>query len=193
MKLKFLYNPFESVSDKILLFIGVITFGIGTALSWKLQMIFDGIFDIHIFKGITFNEAFAANAIDVIVLCLFLFAAGKLVNPKTRMIDILNASFISRIPVYLTTFLIVFMPIEEISDKIMTSISNKNGLQLPASEIIILLIFSCLSLFLLVYGIALLVNGFRVAANAKKSQHYIIFAIALILAEIISKLIIYYL
>jgi len=190
MKLKFLYNPFEAVPDKILLFTGIITFGIGTLLSWYFKIIFDGVFDAHLFSAITFNEVFSANAIDIIVLCLFLFAAGKLVNPKTRMIDILNISFISRIPIYLIIFLIAFTPMEEISSKIMKNISNENGLQLPFSEILILLIFSCLSLFLLAYTIVLLVNGFRVATNAKKVQHYVLFVIALIVAEIVSKFII---
>ena len=192
MKIKLLYNPFETIPDKLLMLVGIISLGIGTVISYYSQVIFDGIFDAHEFPGITFIQAFAACVVNIVVVCILLFALGKIINPKTRMIDILNTSFLSRIPIYIISIIIGLPLMKKIGTKITENLGDLPNLKFETSELIFLLAFSFFSLFMLVYSVIILVNGFRTATNAKKWQQYFGFAIVIIIAEIASKFIISY-
>ncbi len=57
-------------------------------------------------------------------------------------------------------------------------------------ELISIMAVSSILMIFLIYAIVLLVNGFRTATNLKKWQYYIYFAIALIIAEVLSKVLI---
>lgn len=187
MNWKLLFNPFEKIPEKLLLLLGIISFIIGCYFSYQFEMIFDGIFDAHEFSGILFSQAFTANAVNVITVCVFLFILGKIINPKTRMIDILNTAFISRIPIYLTAPLAAVPVVKQITEKIVASLKDIENMKLGTLDMMVLLSFSGIAMLLLVYSIVLLANGFRTATNAKKWQHYVIFGLVLLLAEIVSK------
>ena len=58
------------------------------------------------------------------------------------------------------------------------------------TDLTIVLIFGLVSILLIVYSIALLANGFKTATNVKKWHHWLLFTLALIIGEIISKRII---
>ena len=186
-----MFNPFAVKVDKLLMIIGIVTFFIGSYISWRFQMIYDGILDVHSAPLISYIEAFTSNAVNVIILCMSLLIAGKIINPKTRMIDVLNTAFLSRIPIYAVAALSSLPVIKEFEHKILNNLSDVQNLQLSTNDIMVSLVFGLVSMVLLVYAIVLIVNGFKTACNAKKWQHYAGLAVALIIAEIISKQIIY--
>ncbi len=183
-------NPFKTIADKILLLLGIVSFIIGCYLSYRFEMIYDGIFDAHEFPDILFSQAFTANTINVIVICLIFFAFGKIINPKTRMIDIMNTAFISRIPIYITVPLAEIPLVKSVMLKILDNMKDIQHLNLPTFDVLVLLIFSSVVILLLAYSITLMVNGFRTATNVKKLQHYLIFSVLIIAAEVLSKWII---
>lgn len=190
MKLKYFFNPFAVIPDKLLLLIGIVTVGMGSALSYFNQVVFDGIFDVHLAPGISFTEAFSSVVVNIVVLAVFLFILGKIINPKTRMIDIMNVAFISRVPVYLVSFLIVLPTMKKISAELMENLNSIQHLTNDTSNVIFLLFFSFASLLLLLYSLIFLVFGFKTATNAKTWQHFLAFSIVILLAEIVTKLII---
>ena len=61
------------------------------------------------------------------------------------------------------------------------------------SDLIFILLFAMLTLAFVVWFFALLWNGFKVATNAKGIKPVILFIIAVLLSEIISKTILIYL
>jgi hypothetical protein len=123
-------------------------------------------------------------------MCALLFGLGKIINSKTRMIDILNASFLYRIPIYIVAVMSKIPVLDGINEKVMKNISHPENINLSAGDMFFLLIFTVVSLGLLAYSIVLLVNGFKTATNAKKWQHFVSFAFVLIAAEIVSKMLI---
>ncbi|MDR0801135.1 YIP1 family protein [Fluviicola sp.] len=107
------------------------------------------------------------------------------------MIDILNISLVSRFPTYISGLFAINPVLERVSKEVLKNMEHPEKIQLATLDLVIVLIISLLSIFMLVYSIILLVNGFRVSTNTKKAKHFVFFIIALILAEVIAKTLVY--
>lgn len=173
-----------------MMMIGIIVTVIGAFISYFNKTIFDGILDAHTYIFITYSQAISANIINIIIPCILLFILGKSINPDTQMIDILNASFYYRIPMYIIAIIMNISSIKNLEFKIQNNLSALHNLNFSTTELLVLVIFGCISLGLLAYAIILLLNGFRYASKPTKWQHYFGFVLVLIVSEFISKLII---
>lgn len=183
-----IFNPFAKIASKKLMLFGVISFMIGCFISWRFRMIYDGILDVHSSPNITYIRSFISNGINVIFMCLLVYALGRIINPKTRMIDVLNASFLYRIPIYIIAILSSLPIQKEFEAKVLNNISNIQNLEFTTGELFYILLFSTTSMLLLAYAITLIVNGFKTASNAKKWQHFLSLGAVIIIAEILSKI-----
>ncbi len=186
-----LINPFEKYSEKQLIISGSIITLIGSLIAMLFNARFDGVLDLHFVRDSSFTQALLDNLINIIVLSLFLFAVSQLINQRTRFIDILSVSIISRTPYYLLPALNINDSIQIAGEEIQKITENNNMDLLLNSGTIVILLFALLSLAFLVWYIGLLYNGFKVAANAKGTKSIVLFAIALLFAEIASKYIIH--
>ncbi|MNK16392.1 hypothetical protein D3C87_345560 [compost metagenome] len=184
---KLLFNPFEKYSELHLLLVGVIITIIGSLSAFYFNGRFDGAIDLHFGSGVTLWEPFIDNAINIVSLFIFLFILGRIINNKTRSIDILTTILIARLPFYLLTLINGNGIIKNIETKI--DPLNPYNITFTPLEIAILLVFALVTLLFLVWFIALLYNGFKTATNIKTTQHKILFAVAILLAEILSKFI----
>lgn len=173
-----------------MMMIGIIVTVIGAFISYFNKTIFDGILDAHHYIFITYSQAITANIVNIIIPCLLLFILGKSINPKTQMIDILNASFYYRIPIYIIAVMMNFSSIKNLQLKIENNLNDLTQLNFSTTELITLSIFGSLSLGMLAYAITLLLNGFRHASQPTKWQHYFGFVLVLIISQFSSKLII---
>lgn len=183
-----IFNPFSKISSKTLMLVGVVTFLLGCFISWHFKMIYDGILDVHTYPKITYLRAFASNAVNVIVLCASLFILSKIINPSAKMIDILNTSFLYRLPIYLIAALSNIPILKEVQEKVIENISSLPNLQLSTTELVTTVLFSFISLLLLAYSIVIIVSGFKQAALPKKWQHFLSLGVAIVVAEIVSKI-----
>jgi len=115
-----------------------------------------------------------------------MYFAGFYRNKKTRLIDIFNTVLIARVPFYFLTLFNVTnalsvdanLPIDEITEFAM-------------SNLLLLIPMTVFMILIVVWMLALLYNGYKIATNAKGNNSIILFIVALFAAEIISKLIIY--
>ncbi|NDI97542.1 hypothetical protein GWA97_00445 [Flavobacterium sp. LaA7.5] len=183
-----LFNPFIKYSEKQLLLAGVLFTITGTIAGYCFSTRFDGALDAHISPNITLAESFTDNACNIISLFVSLYLAARYINKKTRGIDILTTILVARLPVYFLSLLNIGNSLYGISKKIITS--NPYDLNLTYTEVITLLFYLIITLSFVVWYIVLLYNGFKVACNAKTVKHNILFAVALLVAEILSKILI---
>ncbi|UOE40633.1 hypothetical protein MTP09_12095 [Chryseobacterium suipulveris] len=186
MNWKLFFNPFEKFSEIQLLVFGIIITILGSFIGSSLGVIYDGVFDVHVYQT-TFAKAILVNFINILSVFVPLLILGKIINSKTRIIDILNVSLISRFPIYIAGLLANNEKMNGITENILKEINTPEKLQIPTTDLIYLMVFSSLMMILLVYSIVLMFSGFRTATNVKKWQHFIFFAIAIIVAELISK------
>jgi hypothetical protein len=71
----------------------------------------------------------------------------------------------------------------------MNNAQKMAGFNLKATDIIILLCLTGALIALLIYAITLLYNGFKIATNVKQTSHKVFFGIAILVAEILCKII----
>lgn len=189
MNWKLLFNPFGIYSEKQLLVSGILITAAGSFLGSWLNVTFDGVLDVHQYKT-DFLTGLKENGINVACIFIVLFVLGKLINRKTRAVDILNTSMVSRVPQYISALITALPVLKKVEDEIISHQGNLQHLNFQPVDLMLLFAISMLLLALTAYYITLLVNGFRTSVNAKKWQHFVGFAVALIIAEIISKLLI---
>ena len=191
MKSSILLNPFEKYSDKALLFLGIITTVIGCFLAYNFNAKFDGVIDLHFDKQVSFSDSSTYIIIDVVVLTILLYLVGKYINKKTRLIDIISTVLISRIPLYFCTIFNLNDKSYIISNKVLEIAVSKKIDSLSANEIAFMLFQAIALITALIWFVILLFNGFKIATNSKVTKHTLLFVLAIIVAEIISKIIIY--
>jgi len=184
-----LLNPFEKYNEKQLLTAGIGITILGSILGFVFNARFDGVIDLHFVKKTSFLTIASEIIIDVVCVTILLFILGKYINKKTRFIDILLPVLIARLPFYLLTIFnsndFMFKKSENLIKTFQSGqINNPNS-----NDLFIMLLFGLISIGFLIWFVIILYNGFKVATNTKGVKNNIFFAISIIIAEILSKVI----
>ncbi len=183
-----LWNPLKSLKSTTILLIGLLFFVLGNLAAAYFDFVFNGVLDIHQVGGRELWYAFKENAVIVALLAVMLYGLGYAINRKTRLIDILNAVLVFRIPFYVV---VLWSSLPFFTDLLANIEDNKDNLvnlHFEILQLVGLLVFALFILLLLIYAILLLFNGFKTATNAKKWQHFLLFGVVLFIAEVISKI-----
>ena len=173
-KIKFLINPFERIAGWQALTIGIAVMAL-TAVVGKINHVaFDGALDSH--PGtFSLSISFIMQVVAFISIFLSMWLAGVLFSKaKLRAIDIAGTMALARAPMLLFA-VVCFLPIA------------------PASlyDIPNLIISNIINIPLLIWMVALMYNAYSVSCHLKGSRAVISFIGAVIVAEILSKLILY--
>lgn len=190
MNWQLLFNPFSKFNEKQLLLFGLIITGIGTLIGYYSNASYNGVLDMHLIHQTSLKRVLVENSINISTITITLFILGKILNAKTRIIDILTTGLWYRFPIYLTSLFSVFFLPKNLTERVSKNVGSPEKIFEQPLEIFSILIFGLGSLVLVVYAIVLLTNGFKTATNTKKWQHFVAFGFAILLAEGISQIII---
>ncbi|MBY0485877.1 MAG: YIP1 family protein [Flavobacteriaceae bacterium] len=186
-----LFNPFQKYSEKQLFLFGWFLAITAAVLSLFFNGRFDGIIDLHFVEKTSIFTASLDIVICTGILSLLLFIIGKMINKKTRFIDVLVASLIAKIPFYFLLFFNINNKMYLVSQKLMDSILQKKDFNIETFDMS-LLVFSGIATFIcLIWSMILLFNGFKTATNIKETKHIILFIVSVITAEVLSKIILF--
>lgn len=192
---KILFNPFEQFSERPLILFGIAATMVLSMTGAFFNARFDGVIDLHFSIPTFFINTLIDNAINVVILSLTLFTLGKIRNNKTRFIDIFTASLISRIPYYFLPFFnwnnLILNETEKLMQQFLTVQPEKIP-QFDNVQMLILVLFAGVSLLFLAWFIYLLYQGYKVATNAKGAIEVVLFGISILIAEVFSKFIFYF-
>jgi hypothetical protein len=187
----FLFKPFEKYSEKSLFLLGSIFTLIGSFVAHTFNTRFDGVFDIHITANSLFYQTLVDNIINIFCLLFFLYLSAICINKKTRLIDILTTAMIARIPLYLVSLMNSNAIISKATEDIIQLTNAKLLHQIPSSSLFVITVYGIITILFLIWYVSLLLNGFKVASNAKGKVSVILFSISLLFAEILSKFLIF--
>ncbi|MFL9833364.1 Yip1 family protein [Chryseobacterium terrae] len=188
MTWKTLFNPFLKFDEKKLLVVGILFFILNIFGCYYSESINDSVFhysNLDEDQGIW--DIVKINSLSYLLAIAIIFILAKILNGKTRFIDILNTVLISQIP------LMVMIPVnglpfyKEAVEKISENINTPQNI--PIGDMIMVTIWGFISLIFLIYSIVLYYNGFKTATNIKKWQHIVLFAFISILTTIVSQII----
>ncbi|WP_300566035.1 YIP1 family protein [Flavobacterium sp.] len=189
MKTLFL-NPFEKYSDRILLITGLLFSTFAVLLAYTFNARFDGFLDLHFSDNTTIYQSLSDVLIGIISGTIVFFGIGRLINKKTRLIDILSTCLIAKIPFYISPLLNINGFMYNTTSRVVKIANPENVHKISTTDIIILMATSTLTLLTLIWMIALLFNGFKIATNSKETKHTLFFIAGIIIAEIVSKIVI---
>ena len=175
--MKWLINPFERIAGWQALFIGIAVMALTAVIGKINQIAFDGVLDVH--GGATFSylAAFAMQAINLFASFLTMWLAGVCFSKsKLRAIDVAGTMALSRTPMLLLT-IICFLPV------------------IPASlyDVSQMVIFGLIIFPFIIWMVALMYNAYSVSCHIKGGRAVISFIGALLVAEVISKFILFFL
>ncbi|SDD14606.1 YIP1 family protein [Niabella drilacis] len=188
---KIVFNPFERYPERDLAIAGIIGLLLSILLFWWAKQTNDGVYHVSPRANVSLAGAITEAVVCTLLVGILLSGLGKAINPRTRVIDILNATLIHRIPLTLGILVLQLPFIKAAMDQIMQAVKGNRIETLPGSTLWISTVVSLLMLAFFVYAVVLLVNGFRTAVHARKAIHYVLFAAALILAEVIYRMLLY--
>jgi hypothetical protein len=186
-------KPIEKYSEKTLLLVGALLTLVGSFLAATFNVRYDGVLDAHVVSSLTFYQALLDNLINIFCLVLLLFLAAKYINRKTRFVDLLTTAMIARIPLYLLPLSNMNGAIGKATEELIQFTDPQLIGQFSIGSWGLIIIFAILALLLLIWFVALLYNGFKVASNAKGTAPIVLFILSLLFAELLSKVFIYYL
>lgn len=190
MNWQYIFNPFSKFNEKQLLIFGLIITGIGTLAGYYSNVSFNGVLDMHLINQTSLKRVLIENGVNIITITITLFILGKILNAKTRIIDILSTGLWYRLPIYLVSLLSVFFLPKNLTESVSKNGGSPEKIFDQSLEILSLAIFALGSLVFVAYAIVLLTNGFKTATNTKKWQHFVAFGFAILIAEAISHIII---
>lgn len=186
MNWKTIFNPFLKFDEKILLATGIIFFVINIFGCYYSESVNDSIFHYSLLdENRDIWDIVKTNGLSYIFAISILFILGKILNGKTRLIDIINTVLISQIP------LALILPVNGLSfykaatDSISENLAHPENISVQSWAIVS--IWGFVTLIFLVYSIVLYYNGFKTATNIKKWQHIVLFAFTSIVLTIISQ------
>jgi hypothetical protein len=184
-----LFSPFERYSENKLLLIGVIITLLGSFLAYQFNIRFDGVLDLHLVEELSVGQSFIDNLVNLSSLIILLFILSRIINAKSRLVDIVATVLIARIPYYFLTLFNINNALKDSTNEIM-QLANAEILNISIFSSIFMVVFSLFSVLAIIWSVALLFNGFKITANAKGIKSTLLFIVFILLAEVLSKFLI---
>ena len=187
-----LFNPFVQIAGVKSLLIGFLFLLLSSTLAAFFNTRFDGILDAHYTNNQIFYLSYLDNLINISVITIIFYAFGSILTKgKARFIDIIGTSTLSRFPLFIIPLFNINNKSGLIGEKIIHSITKPDAIQLTQFEWIYLIVSGIISLSLIIWFIALQFKAYKISTNLKGAKLIVSFILGLIIAEILSKIIIY--
>ncbi|WP_347219128.1 YIP1 family protein [Chryseobacterium sp.] len=189
MNWKTIFNPFERFDEKQLLLTGILAVILSIVAGYWTGTAFTSIYRITSLENASFQMIAASTLLSFLIAIAILFILGKILNNKTRFIDIVNTVLISQL------VLIVFQCIGKIPDikgagkNVIKYESDPSG-TFPFLDFLIMISMTIISIATLIYSITLFYNGFKTATNIKKWQHVVLFCFVSLVSTLLCQILI---
>lgn len=188
-----LFKPFERYSETTLLLVGFGFTLLSALAAFAFNVRYDGVLDMHAVKEVSLQQVLIDTAVNLVSLFTFFYLAAVIVYKRARPVDLLSTVLVARIPMVLLPLLNVNNYSYNVAKELIEATKN---IQEGPEQILSFLPFLGLTVVMLLvvtaWYVALLYNGFKVATNAKGAKPVVLFIAAILLAEILSKTLLYF-
>lgn len=188
-KLKLLYNPFESIAGWKAFGIGVVFVVISIGIAYSFDTAFRGLLNIAPLFGNGLMFAVLSQLVALLILCVAFYAAGFIFSRGVRFQDVLGTCTLARFPFIIIAFSGYFLNTPAINAMLEEVKANPMGGVSFNTEIIMMIAFSFVMLFVIVWYIALLWNAFRISTGIVNKYRVLIFIVLLIVVDVFSRII----
>lgn len=176
-------NPFTKIAGWQAFGAGFAIFALTICVGFAGKAYFDGIIDMHFVENAVLNEAVTVGLISLITLIAVMSIACVFLTKNFRFIDILGTITLAKAPYLILSIISLFVKMPP-SGQIL-----KDPLSLFTS--VSFIIMSLISIPVIIWTISLMYNGLKVSSGIKGLRLNVVFVFAVIISEIISKILIY--
>ncbi|MDI1233093.1 MAG: hypothetical protein PSX81_02295 [bacterium] len=181
-----LFNPFIKIAGAKALLLGLVLIIIGSVFASLFNARFDGLIDLHFYKGVNVFQALFDQIIGLIVVAFVFFITALILGSKPRLVDLVGTFAYSRLPY-------VFAPLLNITGVFLTfsnalqSIDPANPvLPLSSSQLVSFVFLTILSIVLVVWLVTLYFKAWKTCSNLKGNKLVLSFIAGLLIAEILT-------
>ncbi|HHU96252.1 MAG: hypothetical protein QM237_02980 [Bacteroidota bacterium] len=180
-----IWNPFTRVAGWQAFWVGIVIVVVSALLAGYGNLLFDGAIDAHFGDKVGIDMSLLVTGISLFSVVLAMYVAALIISKSVRFIDILGTMTLARAPFLLLAIISPFVSFPAVD-------------QLLQNPMVILnyplfLLFGIISLPIIIWYIALMYNGFKVSTGAKGTKLVLGFIVALLAAEVVSKVCIHFL
>jgi len=176
-------NPFTRIAGWQAFGVGLVFVVITGIICTFSNVAFDGVVDMHLVKSLTLLQSFEFLAIDILSVVTVMTVTGFIVSKSFRIIDILGTMTLSRSPLLILAFAGYFAVSPDINELI-----KDPTIVFQSISFIILIL---LSIPVTICSIILMFNALKVSWGINGNKLGSAFIIALLVAEVISKILIF--
>jgi cation transporter-like permease len=189
MNWKTIFNPFERFDDKLILAIGLLGTALAVLMGYWTGTYFSSIYKVNSLEKVTLQAVAIPTLISFASAIIILFILGKILNSKTRLIDIVNTVLISQLLLVILQATDKISFIKEAQDRMINHQEHLSE-SLPIGDLTTIIGMASFTLIILIYSITIYYNGFKTATNIKKWQHIVLFAAVSLIMTLICQILI---
>lgn len=183
-----LFNPFKFIAGSKALAFGMAAIVVTALLAVLTKEHLDGVLDIHVGRESASYVYFTESFIDWLSLVFPLYIFGRILSTSSiRLVDVAGTSALARYPMFFVVIVSMFIPKNLPTDpqKLFAIIQNNPGI------VARLVCIGLLTLPFIIWTVALMYNAYSISANLKGAKAVWSFIASVVIAEIISKIILY--
>jgi hypothetical protein len=189
--ISWLFTPFKFIAGTKALIAGIIVMALISVLSWQSNIRFDGVLDIHMGSSASYLVHAIYQAVTWVTLTWVFYVTARIVSKsETRLIDIAGTMALSQAPLILTA-LWGFIPGIHIDFGDINLLSLNEIMLILKDNKGILILNMIVFVISTIWVIVLRYNAYTVSANVKGMVAIVSFAVAILVSEIISKIVLY--
>lgn len=175
-------NPFTRIAGWQAFAIGAVLLVLIGITGTYANVYFDGAIDMHFTENASFKTSINCLIVDLLSLVLTLSVAGIFVAKNFRLLDILGTVSLAKAP-----FLLLAIAALAVDAPATEQIMHDPSSLFSSVSFVIIMVFS---VPVFIWHIILLFNAYKISTGAKGGKVVPSFIIALLVAELISKLVI---
>ena len=185
-----LFNPFRYVAGWTALGIGVVGILLTGALGFLSRSHVDGVLDFHTGMGAPIWFFVLEGFIDWLSMGALLLLAGLCVSgSRFRIVDLLGTQAMARLPCVVSAMFALLPGYGRSVNGLMAlGAPPTDPSALVNKDLAYLIVVSIIVIVMIVWMVALMYRGFSVSCNARGGKAIGAFIVALLLAEVLSKI-----
>ncbi|KPE53071.1 YIP1 family protein [Chryseobacterium indologenes] len=187
MNWKNVFNPFERFDDKQLLIAGLLTVAAAIFTGYWTDSFFSSIYKINGLEKTSLQAVAIPTLASFALAIVILFILGKILNNKTRFIDIVNTVLISQMSLVILQAFTGISYINRAQEHVISYQTDPAG-PFPVLDFIVMLSMASFVIMVLIYSITVYYNGFKTATNIKKWQHIVLFGVVSLIMTIVCQI-----
>lgn len=189
-----LFNPFEKIAGLKSLLLGLAIMLLTSAIAYFSNTRFDGVIDVHSGDKVDYYYYLVDGLVAWLSMVVIFYPVILFVTKfKARFVDVAGTFLLARFPMIIDALILFYLKNSEVN-KFLESLVLKTNVVYNIQVMDWMLFVGSMLLMIMstVWFVALCYNSYKVNSNLKGVKAVWIFVVCMLIAEILSKVLFYY-